>query len=103
MAKVQVIARFVAREGSENELGALLQSMLAPTHDESGCEMYELYESDSKGRFYLYETWASPAALDQHMATAHFRRLEQTGGELVREPFEINFVRRIVPSGAAAA
>jgi quinol monooxygenase YgiN len=99
MAKVQVIARFVAREGSERQLRALLQSMLAPTRAEQGCEMYELYESDSKGRFYLNETWASQAALDQHMAMPHFGRLEQTGGKLVREPFEINIVKRL--AGAA--
>jgi quinol monooxygenase YgiN len=102
MAKVQVIARFVARERSENQLAALLQSMLAPTRAEAGCEMYELYESDSKGRFYLSEIWTSQAALDQHIATPHFRRLEQTGGELVKEPFEINFVRRILAGSAAA-
>lgn len=102
MTKVHVIARFVAREGSENQLGALLKSMLAPTRAESGCEMYELYESDSRGRFYLYETWASQAALDQHIATPHFRRLDQTGGELVREPFEINIVKRVL-TGAVAA
>jgi quinol monooxygenase YgiN len=64
--------------------------------------LYELYESDPKGRFYLYETWESQAALDQHMATPHFKRLEQTGGELVKEPFEINIVKRVL-TGAAAA
>ena len=41
--------------------------MLAPTRAESGCKLYELYESDTRGRFYLCETWASQAALDQHM------------------------------------
>ncbi len=56
MAEVQVIARFVAREGKENQLRALLQSMLAPTRAESGCELYELYESDSWGRFFFCET-----------------------------------------------
>ena len=35
MAEVQVIARFVARGGKENQLRALLQSMLAPTRAES--------------------------------------------------------------------
>ena len=85
MAEVQVIARFVAREGKENQLRALLQSMLAPTRAESGCELYELYESDSWGRFFFCETGASQAVLDQHMATPHFKRLEQTGRELVRE------------------
>jgi len=36
------------------------------------------------------------------MATPHFKRLEQTGGKLVQEPFEINIVKRIL-TGAAAA
>jgi quinol monooxygenase YgiN len=102
MAKVHVIARFVACEGRENQLRALLQGMLTPTRAESGCELYELYESNSRGRFYLNETWKSQVVLDQHMTTPHFKRLERTGAELVKEPFEINIVRRIV-TGAAAA
>ncbi|PYX12493.1 MAG: hypothetical protein DMG84_21585 [Acidobacteria bacterium] len=32
---------------------------------EPGCKRYELYESDSRGRLYLCETWESQAALDQ--------------------------------------
>jgi quinol monooxygenase YgiN len=102
MAKVHVIARFAAREGKENQLKGLLQGMLTPTRAESGCESYELYESDSKGRFYLNETWESQAALDRHMATPHFERLKQTGAELVKESFEVNIVREIL-TGAAAA
>ena len=54
------------------------------------------------GTLFLYETWAIQAALYQHMATPHFKRLEQTGRELVREPFEVNIVKRIL-TGAAAA
>jgi quinol monooxygenase YgiN len=102
MAKVHVIARFVAREEKESQLRALLQGMLTPTRAESGCESYELYESDSRGRFYLNETWESQAALDRHMATLHFEQLKKTGAELVREPFEVNIVREIL-TGAVAA
>jgi quinol monooxygenase YgiN len=102
MAKVHVIARFVAHEGTENQLRALLQDMLTPTRAESGCESYELYESDSRGRFYLTETWESQAALDRHLATPHFERLKKTGAELVREPFEVNLVKGILPRAAAA-
>ena len=76
--------------------------MLTPTRSESWCELYELSESDSRGRFYLNEIWESQAALDRHMATPHFKRLEQTGGELVKEPFEINLVKGIL-TGAAAS
>ena len=96
MAEVRVIARFAARKGKEEQLRALLQSMLAPTHAESGCKLYELYEADSSGRFYFYETWESQAALDQHAATAHFKRLKQTVPELLEEPFEVNILEKIV-------
>jgi quinol monooxygenase YgiN len=95
MAEVRVIARSVARKGKESQLGELLRGMLAPTRAESGCKLYELYESDSKGRFYFYEIWESQAALDQHAASPHFKHLEQTVGELVQEPFEVNILERI--------
>src|ERR1700681_3916798 len=102
MAEVRVIARSLARRGRENELRELLRGMLAPTRAESGCKLYELYESDSKGRFYFYETWESQAALDRHAASPHFKHLEQAIGELVQEPFEINILERILIGAAAA-
>src|SRR5271169_4446623 len=100
MAKVHVIARFVASQGKENQLRVLLQGMLTPTRAESGCESYELYESDSRGRFYLYETWESQSALDRHLATPHFKHLQQAVGEVLAEPFEVNILRT-VQSGTA--
>ena len=102
MIEARVIARSVARRGSENQLREVLQGMLAPTRAESGCKLYELYESDSKGRFYFYEIWESQAALDQHAASPHFKHLEQTVGELVQEPFEVNILEGIL-TGASAA
>ena len=102
MAEARVIARFVARKGKEDQLRALLQGMLAPTRAESGCKLYELYESNSKGRFYIYEIYESQAALDQHAASPHFRHLEQTLGELLQELFEVSILERIL-TGAAAA
>jgi quinol monooxygenase YgiN len=102
MAEVHVIARSVARTGTEDQLRELLKRMLAPTRAESGCKLYELYESDSKGRFYFYEIWESQAALNQHAASPHFKHLEQTVGELVQEPFEVDILEKIL-TGAAAA
>jgi quinol monooxygenase YgiN len=102
MAEVRVIARAVARKGRESQLRELLRGMLAPTRAEAGCKLYELYESDSNGRFYFYETWESQAALDEHVATPHFRHLQQTLGELIQEPFEVNILERIT-TGAATA
>jgi quinol monooxygenase YgiN len=96
MTEVRVIARSVARKGKEDQLRALLQGMLVPTRDEQGCKSYELYESDSTGRFYFEETWESHAALDKHIATPHFRHLEQTIGELLEGPLEVNILKKIL-------
>jgi quinol monooxygenase YgiN len=102
MTEVRVIARSVARKGNEEELRALLQGMLVPTRAEQGCKSYELYESDSTGRFYFDETWESAAALDKHIASPHFKYLEQAIGELLEGPFEVNILKRVLSNGAAA-
>jgi quinol monooxygenase YgiN len=102
MAEIQVIARFVACRGKEDELRALLQGVLVPTRAEPGCKSYELYASDSRGRFYLWEVWRSQAAVDEHKATPHFRHLKEGADKLVSEPFEVNILTRIL-TGAAAA
>jgi quinol monooxygenase YgiN len=101
MTEVRVIARSVARKGKQDQLRALLQGMLIPTRGESGCKSYELYESGSTGRFYFDETWESQAALDEHVATPHFKHLERTIGELLSEPFEVNILNRILSDAAA--
>src|SRR5271155_5650873 len=102
MAEVRVIARSVARSGKKNELRELLRAMLAPTRVEWGCKLYELYESDSPGRFYFCEVWESQAALDQHAASAQYKHLQQRVGELIETPFEVNILEQIL-AGAAAA
>ncbi len=102
MSEVRVIARFVAGKGKEDQLKALLQSMLKPTRAELGCKSYELYESDASGRFYLYENWESQSALDRHIATAHFQHLKQALGELLSDPFEVNILRGIPPGDSPA-
>jgi len=102
MTEVRVIARSVARKGNEDELRTLLQGMLVPTRGEQGCKSYELYESDSTGRFYFDETWESEAELDKHIATPHFKYLEQAIGKLLEEPFEVNILKRILSDGAGA-
>lgn len=102
MAEVQVIARSVAREGKEDQLRALLQDMLTPTRAEPGCKLYELYQSGSRRRFYFYEEWESQAALNQHVATPHFKHWEQSVGDLVTEPFEVNILKGIMPDNIPA-
>jgi quinol monooxygenase YgiN len=75
---------------------------LVPTRTEEGCISYELYESDSRGRFFFDEAWESQAALDKHTATPHFKHLEQKIAELIEGPFEVNILKRILADAVAA-
>jgi quinol monooxygenase YgiN len=95
--EVRVIARALARKGKEEQLKELLQSMLAPTHAEPGCRLYELYESGERGRFYFYELWENQAALEQHATSPHYKRLELVVRDLLEEPFEVNILNEVLP------
>ena len=95
--EVRVIARAVAVTGKENELSVVLRRMLSPTHAEAGDKIYDLYESNTAGRFYFYEIWPSRAALDVHAATTHFKELEKQLKSLLAEPMEINILKQLKP------
>jgi quinol monooxygenase YgiN len=96
MTKVRVIARAVARKGKEDQLKELLQGMLAPTRAEPACRLYELYESGERGRFYFYEWWENQAALEQHVASPHYKRLASIVPDLLEEPFEVNILKEVL-------
>ena len=41
-------------------------------------------------------------ALEQHVASAHFKQLEEKNEDLIQEPFEVNILEKKL-TGAAAA
>jgi quinol monooxygenase YgiN len=65
-----------AAPGREKELEEHLSALLAPTREEPGCLAYELQnDSEDPRRFLFYEKFKDQAALDAHLATAHFQKL----------------------------
>jgi len=95
MEKIRVIARAGARPDKETEVRDLLRSMLAPTRNEEGCEVYELFESHKPGTFYFYELWESRTALERHAVTPHFLDLQEQLTGLLVGPFEVSLVRNL--------
>jgi quinol monooxygenase YgiN len=92
MDEIRVIARALARAGKENQLRNALVAMLTPTRAEPGCGVYQLYESNNRGRFYFYEEWESQAALDRHIETPHYKQLAHTIRDCLEGAFEINIL-----------
>jgi len=92
---VWVIAHVVARPGKEKQLRALLRRMVAPTHAEPGCLIYDLYESEKPGSFYIYELWATRRDLRRHASSSHFRLLQQELPEFADGSIEVNLLNKL--------
>lgn len=75
-----VAVTYIVRPGHEEEAVALLRTLTQATRAERGCRMYLAHRSlaDPK-KFFLYEQYDDPAALDAHRASPHFARYA-TGG-----------------------
>jgi len=89
-ATVHVVARFMANAGKEDELRAVLTSLIAPSRREVGCYQYDLLRNPADPRdFCFVERWESDHALEQHAATAHFKTAMAQARDLVEAPPDI--------------
>ena len=65
---------FIAKEGCQEKMKALLSAMVEPSKAEAGCIFYEIFQYENEPhRFMAVETWADEAALDGHKASAHYK------------------------------
>lgn len=73
---LKVIAEdFIKPEFIENVL-PLYQELVSATKNEPLCIAYDLYiDEKDPGHFIFIEEWPNHAALDEHCASEHFRRL----------------------------
>jgi quinol monooxygenase YgiN len=99
MVVVSCILR--AKQGKEKELEETLRTMFPPTRNELGVLTYVLHRAaDDPGKFLFYERYQDKEALDQHMASPHFRDSSARVNELLaQEPMaefyeEIDAIRR---------
>jgi quinol monooxygenase YgiN len=73
MPQLVVVAAITALPGSEADLAAILQGLVAPTRLEAGCVRYDLHRDAADPAVLVFlETWASREAHKAHMATPHF-------------------------------
>ena len=83
MATLTVVAKLMARAGSEEELATRLRALVAPTQAEAGCLRYELNHShEQPGLFVFCESWESRPLWEAHMNSPHLVEFSQAQGEL---------------------
>ena len=69
-----VAARYYTQEGKDEEVAAILRTMIPISNAEPGCALYVVNRSvDDPRRFLLYEQYHDRAGYEAHMATEAFK------------------------------
>lgn len=74
MSEIVVVGSFAARPGKEEDAVAAFRGLVEPTHREDGCILYALHQGlEDPQKLVFIERWASAAAHDAHMESAHIK------------------------------
>ena len=99
MSKIIVIASFYPKKDKTNDVKEIILSMINPTREEEGNEVYNFYEeksNDSKNiSFHLFEVYKDSAALDFHRNTSYFKDYRSKIEDLLAKPIEVKILNSI--------
>ena len=97
---VVVTAIFTPLEGRKNDLSAALVASIPAVHDEEGCILYAIHDSED-GTITMLEKWSSRDALAAHAAGAPVAALNAAIEGLVAGPTIVTLMDPI-PAGTDA-
>lgn len=90
---ISMIAVLKAKPGKTGELRESLKALLLPTRKEPGNRDYALFQlRDEPDTFYMRESWADDAALEEHISLPHFQVFIGQMGSLLAEPLRLDYL-----------
>jgi quinol monooxygenase YgiN len=73
---VVLVARWLAKEGQEERVLAILEELAPASRAEPGCRYYQpCRDREDPRRFLIFETYDDDDALRTHSESEHFQRL----------------------------
>jgi quinol monooxygenase YgiN len=96
---VVVVATMKAKPESVDAVRDACKTAIAAVHDEPGCQLYSLHESD--GTFVFVEQWADTDALTAHSTAPAVGTLFGTVGELLDGAPDIKMLQPVVAGDPA--
>jgi quinol monooxygenase YgiN len=88
--ELYIFARFHARPGQEDAVGAAMSEVIPHTRAESGCLNIHAFRSVRDPQlFYIHSHWINEAAFEIHAELPHTLRFIETVATLVDQPLEI--------------
>jgi len=93
---ITITAKHVVREDQVATFKDLAKELIKETHKEEGFVAYNLYEDIKQPNTLTFiEQWKNQAALDSHMASAHFKRLVPKLTDLLIGKPEFNLYKQV--------
>jgi quinol monooxygenase YgiN len=87
-----LVVVLTAKEGQGKQLEELFKPAIAATRKEKGCIAYDLNRDLAEAnKYYVYERWASVAALEAHLQSAHIKTLLSKIGDVLAGEPEVKF------------
>ena len=90
---VVVVATMKAKPESVDSVREILTRAVAEVHNEPGCQLYALHESD--GAFIFVEQWADAQALQTHSTAPAVTGMFKAVGDHLAEPPDIKMAAPI--------
>jgi quinol monooxygenase YgiN len=91
-----IIARFHAREGSEEAVASALREQVLKVRGEPGCREIGAYASTRDSRlFFIHSRWIDEAAFNVHAGLANTVQFVERMEQLIDHPFDVSRVRAI--------
>ena len=99
MSEIVVVGSFTAQPGKEAEAQAAFETLVTPTHGESGSILYAQHRgTDDPARLAFVERWASREDLEAHLKSEHIAAALARAAELFVDGGDI-VVYDAVPGG----
>ncbi len=91
-----VIAYLTAKPGKEAVARKNIRALLAPTHAEKGCIVYDLHEMHSEpGKFVFYEVWKTADHLNAHAKSKHLKAFRKIAPDFLAEPIDLTMWKKV--------
>lgn len=95
-----VFATFRPHPDKVDELRSSLDTMIANSRQEPGCEVYDLYRSgDEQTVFHLFERYRDADALEAHRAADYYKEYRANLPELLEQPVEVAVLSEVDVAG----
>ncbi len=94
---IKVVAKNFIKKDKIEEVLEHIKELVAITVKEEGCIKYEIYQDEKdKSILTMIEEWESKEALNNHMASEHFKRIVPIIGAFAEKAGEINLYKKVI-------